>query len=129
MQGREAVGLEDGLDRYKVARAQGKYHQIVEEDKALLHEFGLGLISVDNGLRVAVKKSLRDGHINPWDVLPIHPDLWKVLRPLLAELRTFRASRSVSGEPRGAVGANGKKIAGRNGERALHVGDLPPRRA
>ena len=123
------------MDRYKVARAQGKYHQVVEEDGALLGEFGLGLISVDNGLRVAVKKSLRGGHINPWDVLPIHPALWKVLQPLLVELRTRRATPPVSGEKSGEKSGerdgpsavNGKRVAGRNGKKVLSVGDLPRR--
>jgi len=112
------------VDRYKVARAQGKYQQVVEEDNTLLQEFGLGLLSVDSGLRVVVKKSLRDGHIHPWDVIPVHPKLWGWLRPLLVELAEFRRAKKkkglngdgANGVKRGAAG----KGSSRHGSISLH---------
>jgi hypothetical protein len=79
-------------DRYKLAMGRGKkeFEQAVEEDKQLLGSFGLGLLSVRNGLRVVLKKSVRGDRINPWDVIEVNARLWGWLRPLLLELYTLR---------------------------------------
>lgn len=113
------------MDRYRIARAKGRFQEAVDEDANLLAGFGLGLMSVENGLRVVVKKSLRQGRINPWDVIPIHPKLWKALRPLLVELHELRAEKAKRLSAAEAVSAsvrpkrNGKKQgSGANGKEA-----------
>lgn len=81
------------MDRYRLARAKGDYDDVVKEDAELLGEFGIGLISIDNGLRVVEKKSLRDNRVDPWNIIPVHPKLWRLLRPLLSELRDYRQEK------------------------------------
>ncbi len=96
------------VDRYKLARAKGKQHfqAAVEADQELLARFGVGLLSVDNGMRIVFKKALRQDRVNPWDVIHLTPKLWGWLRPLLAELQEFRSASRVNGV---------EKNAGRNG--------------
>ena len=93
------------LCRYKKARALGRenFERALQEDQELLDGFGMGLLSVNSGVRVVLKKSLRGGKINPWDVIEMSPRLWGWLRPLLVEL----AQRRVSDAASGANGVNG----------------------
>ena len=102
------------MDRYRMARAQGKYQQVVQEDSDLLEGFGLGLLSVNSGLRVVVKKSLREGRVHPWDVIPVHPKLWRWLRPLLVELAEFRQQQAATASSK-KRGKNGTSYAGEVG--------------
>ena len=101
------------IDRYKLAQAKGKahYERAVEEDQNLLTGFGLGLLSVSNGIRVVLKESLRESRINPWDVIEINAKLWGWLRPLLIELAELRAAKKATANGvngvNGAIGANG----------------------
>jgi len=97
------------LCRYKKARARGKesLRKAVEEDQELLGTFGMGLLSVDNGLRVVLKKSLRDERINPWDVIEVNSKLWGWLRPLLVELVEHRRGKATSAEVASGSGLNG----------------------
>lgn len=116
-------------DRYRMAQAKGKRHfqAVVEEDTRLLASFGLGLLSVNNGLRVVVKKSLRGDRVNPWDVIEVNARFWRWLRPLLVELSELRAARvnGVNGH-----GKNGHDVPGVNVGVNGHGGDsisVPPR--
>jgi hypothetical protein len=82
--------------RYKLARSQGRahYEEVVKQDQGLLTGFGLGLLSVENGLRVVLNKEIRSTRVNPWDVIEVKPKLWGWLRPLLEELRELRAYKA-----------------------------------
>lgn len=79
--------------RYHVARAMGEqeFARVYEEDSDLLAEFGLQLLSVENGVRAAVIAELRKGKINPWNVVTIEMKSWDLIRPLLLELRSRRS--------------------------------------
>jgi len=81
------------MDRYRLALTRGEtaYHDAVEEDRDLLSQFGLGLLSVQNGLRLVSSRAANKGKINPWDVMPMSPQVWKWLRPLLLELEERRS--------------------------------------
>ena len=82
------------IHRYSIALAQGRsvYERLFEEDRRLLDGLGLGLLSVDNTVRVVVKKKLRGDKINAWDVTEIGPSTWEWLHPLLVELQERRAA-------------------------------------
>ena len=97
-------------DRYKMAMGIGKqaYAEAVEEDQTLLEGFGLGLLSVDNGVRVVVKKLIRSERINPWDVIQVNAKLWGWLRPLLAELADRRRQEAV--KPIRAMKKKGRRV-------------------
>jgi hypothetical protein len=103
-------------DRYKMAQAQGskQFAKVVEEDQRLLGAFGLGLLSVNNGLRVVFKGAIRGDRVNPWDVIEVNTRLWGWLRPLLAELQDFRAAK--------VSGANGcaKSCCGKRGTNGVN---------
>lgn len=109
------------LCRYKKARAKGRefFQAAVEEDQELLAEFGMILLSVDSGLRIAVKKSLRGKKINPWDAIEMSSRIWGWLRPLLVELAEYRklkATASAEGSEGSALyenGVNGHHVNGR----------------
>jgi hypothetical protein len=116
------------VDRYKLAMAQGKqsYEKAIEEDQALLGEFGMGLLSVQNGPRVVIKRLLRGDRINPWDVLQINAKLWGWLRPLLIELIQLRQEKArweagLNGG-NGGVDVDAAGSSGRNGRRHGQVG-------
>ncbi len=95
--------------RYKLARAKGKriFQAAVEEDQKLLDGLGLGLLSVEHGLRVVLKRAVRGDHINPWDVIEVSPKFWGWLRPLLLELEELRALRDEWEEPVATAPSNG----------------------
>tara|TARA_Y100000310_G_scaffold60141_1_gene55497 strand:- start:680 stop:1078 length:399 start_codon:yes stop_codon:yes gene_type:complete len=97
------------LCRYKKARALGKdfFQRAVEEDQELLGALGLGLLSVDNGLRVILKDSIRGERVNPWDVIEVSPRLWGWLRPLLLELMKLRAAQGLNSAKINGVEVNG----------------------
>mgnify|MGYP001590479983 FL=1 len=46
------------INRYNIARAQGRdaFQRVFEEDKQKIDGFGIGLLTVDNTVRVVVKK-------------------------------------------------------------------------
>jgi hypothetical protein len=79
--------------RYKLERAKGRdhYERAIEEDKVLLGAFGAGLLSVGGGIRICMKKEVRTGRINPWDVIEMGPRVWKWARPALIEVLELRA--------------------------------------
>ena len=83
------------INRYNIARAQGRdaFQRVFEEDKQMLDGFGIGLLTVDNTVRVVVKKKLRGNKINPWDVNEIGASTWEWLHPLLIELQEHRAQK------------------------------------
>ena len=115
-------------DRYRMAQAKGKRHfqAAVEEDTRLLASFGLGLLSVSNGLRVVRKKSLRGDRVNPWDVIEVNARFWRWLRPLLIELHDLRAAKvnGVNGHAKNGQGVNGVNgVTGRGGDSIV----VPPR--
>ena len=85
------------INRYTIARAQGRdaFQRVFDEDKQMLDSFGIGLLTVDNTVRVVVKKKLRGNKINPWDVNEIGPSTWEWLHPLLVELQELRAQERV----------------------------------
>ena len=79
------------MRRYRVARALGKFDDVVEEDRQLLDRYGLLLMAVDCGVHVAVKDELRTDKkgkliINPWNTLTLDEKTWGWLRPRLARL-------------------------------------------
>lgn len=80
-------------NRYHMALARGteEYEKTVNEDAALLHNFGLRLMSVQGGVTAAVESELKGGRINPWNVLEISTKTWEHLYPLLIELQARRA--------------------------------------
>jgi hypothetical protein len=81
------------MDRYTLALAQGEkqYRAAIEEDRNLLHVFGLGLLSVSGGrLRIVSTRKAQAGKINPWDVMGVSPTVWRWVRPLLVELVHLR---------------------------------------
>ena len=80
------------ISRYNLAAAKGKRYleEAIEEDKVLLDSFGLGLLSVEEGLQLVNKKEVRGSRVNPWDVQQVSGRVWKWLRPLLVELRELR---------------------------------------
>jgi hypothetical protein len=82
------------MNRYRVAMAMGReeYEEAVREDTELLNKFGLQLLSVNSGVRAAVQDELKDGRINPWNVLTIDEKTWMWLRPLLVRLRSHEAT-------------------------------------
>jgi len=87
------------IDRYATARAIGqeRYRAVLEEDKKLLDQFGLSLLSVEHTVQVAHKKKIREGRINPWDVISIPPALWEWLRPTLVEMSKLRGDAKLDG--------------------------------
>ena len=78
--------------RYKKARAMGKdyYERAVREDQDLLRSFGMGLLSVESGVRLIDLKRFQGAKINPWDAIHISPRFWALIRPLLVELKDYR---------------------------------------
>ena len=79
--------------RYRVARARGQahYEAIVETDRELLGAFGAGLLSAGGGVRVFMKAGIRNGRVNPWDVIEVGPKVWDFIRPILIEVKELRA--------------------------------------
>jgi hypothetical protein len=76
-------------NRYIAALAFGRdaFEAAVREDHELLAQFGLELLSIEGGVRAAVKKELRNDRIDPWNVLTIEDKTWRWLRPLLIQLQ------------------------------------------
>jgi hypothetical protein len=84
--------------RYHLALAKGQkaYVEAVEEDRKLLHMFGLRLLSVDGVVRAAVESELKGTRvINPWNVVEIDMKTWEVFRPALVEARDARKAQRV----------------------------------
>lgn len=88
-------------NRYRAALSKGRqaYEQAIDEDKELLQEFGLMLLSTENGgIRAAMESELRGkDKIDPWNVIELSMKAWNWLRPLLL------LSRSHSAEERNNV--------------------------
>ena len=84
--------------RYNVARAKGRahYEKVIDEDKALLEEFGARLLSVHSGVRVALEKDLREEKIHPWNIRSMDGRTWEWIRPLLEELLAQRAATRIA---------------------------------
>lgn len=74
-------------NRYRAALCKGRqaYEQAIDEDKELLLEFGLVLLSTENGgVRAALQAELRGkDKIDPWNVIELSMKAWNWLRPLL----------------------------------------------
>ena len=106
--------------RYRKARAMGKeaYEKAVREDGDLLKGFGMGLLSVENGVRLVNLKQYRGGKVNPWDVIHISPKFWAMVRPLLVELQGYRS--------RATTAASSPSLP--EGRERLHLG-APGRRS
>tara|TARA_Y100000034_G_scaffold134772_1_gene204179 strand:- start:1498 stop:1824 length:327 start_codon:yes stop_codon:yes gene_type:complete len=83
------------MNRYRMAAARGRssLEEAVQEDQDLLGEFGLGLTSLEGGLRLVFLARVR-GKINPWDVNHLSLKMWGWVRPLLIELRDLRAYKA-----------------------------------
>ena len=94
------------VDRYKMARAKGKrhYEELLEQDQALLADFGMGILSASNGVRLVRVKLLREGRVNPWDVIEVNSRLWSWIHPLLVELAALRSSSREAAELNGVNG-------------------------
>jgi len=93
--------------RYKKARALGKerFEKAIREDQALLGSLGMGLLSVENGLRL-IPLGKVGKPVNPWDVVHMSPRVWGWLRPLLVEL-VKRRGREVSATGSDSVAEQG----------------------
>jgi hypothetical protein len=59
----------------------------IREDFDLLQHFGLRLLSVEGPITAAVESEVRDGAVNPWNVMTIENKTWDWLRPILLERR------------------------------------------
>ena len=84
--------------RYKLARAMGKraLDEALREDTILLSDFGLQLLSVESGVRAAKKDEVKEGRVNPWNVVGIDSKAWGWLRPLLKELQDLRTDQQIA---------------------------------
>ena len=86
------------LYRYRIARVRSEsaFQALLEQDRKLLAEFGLQLVSVDVGVNVVKAENVKKGKVNSWDLMSFDERTWGIMLPLLEELR-MRAVQGAAG--------------------------------
>lgn len=101
------------MTRYRVAQAisQDRFREVLKEDTELLAQYGLKLLSVQAGISAAVEDEIKDGKINPWNVINVNDKTWKWLHPLLLRLRAAEAQVAAAAAAREEADLNAYQAA------------------